>query len=185
MNKKLILIAIVAVFILYADYAFVLQPQLKNINDTGVKISKKKIDIDTLLKDLVKLQEAKRKAGETESSVLSKSKRILSDEDIPLLLNEISAIANICQIKIMQIKPVKEAVKEVKPVKVRPTKTRNFTAELITLELTGEYHNFGKFINILEGNEVFLAVDDFKISPISGNYLQQNIKMVLKTYVKE
>jgi len=184
-NKKLILIALLAVFFLYADYTFVLQPRLKNINSLSAKISKRRADIGSLSKDLAKLEEAKRKAKEAGNDIPAKSKSILSDADIPLLLNEISAIANNFQIKIMQIKPVKEIVKDAKGAKTKPAKARNFTAELITLELTGDYHDFGKFLNTLEDNKVLLIAEDCKISPLQGNYLQQNIKLVLRTYVKE
>ncbi len=181
-NKKIILIVLVFLVVCYFDYTFILQSQFKSAKELGLEIINTEKNINKLNKELSNLEEQKRKMAGSEKEGLAKVKKIISAEEIPLLLNEISDIANNNQIKIMQIKPAKE-VKDVKSS--LPLKAQDFGLELITLELVCDYHNFGKFLNILENNQVFLTLEELKISPIAGNYFSQNVRMVLKTYVKE
>jgi len=181
-NKKIILIVLVFLVVCYFDYTFILQAQFKSAEEVGEKIINTQKNIDKLNKELSNLEEQKRKMAGTSKEAILKAKKIIADEEIPLLLNEISDIANNNQIKIMQLKPAKE----VKDLKHSNTpKAEAFGLRLITLELICDYHNFGKFLNILENNQVFLAVEELKISPIAGNYFSQNVRTVLKTYVRE
>ena len=55
---------------------------------------------------------------------------------------------------------------------------------IIDMDISCGYHNLGQFVNDLENNEIFLAVDELRITPRQDDYFNQDIGLKLKTYVK-
>ncbi len=161
------------------------------------KIAKLKKDIDVLNKDLANLSQFKK---EQSNNTSAKNIKVVSEKELSFLSEDISNIANKNNVRIMQISPskvkdVKETknakdaknVKEVKDAKEakKETKAANFTTFNIGLDLSGSYHNLGKFINDLENSDKFLAVQAIKIEPVKESYLWHKISLVLITYVKK
>lgn len=179
-KKKIFLIILVCLLLVYID-SFLLKAQLKNIKTIRPKIIKLKQDLDTLAKDLLILQDLKQRQGQAKQAKALQVKRIIPEEQIPSLLQDISSIANKHKIKIMQINPSKEL--QMKEEKVSGGLT-NFTPRAIILNLSCDYHRLGKFISDLENAQDFLAVEELRIIPDANNYFLQNTKLVLKTYVR-
>mgnify|MGYP001593020126 CR=1 FL=1 len=111
-----------------------------------------------------------------------KIKKIISSEKLVSLLQDLSDIDNKNEVKIEQIKPFKDS-QIAKQDKIAGID--NLQPVLITLDLTGDYHHFGKFINDIEGAQVFIAVQSMKISSGAGEYFKQKVNLVLRTYVKK
>jgi hypothetical protein len=55
----------------------------------------------------------------------------------------------------------------------------------INLDLLCDYHHLGKFINDLENAEILFGVEGIRITSQEGNYFQQKVNLILKTYVKK
>lgn len=190
-NKKIILLILCITAILYIDYSFIMKPQIDNLKLLKPKITELKKDIDDLNKDLANLSKFKK---EQSNNTGAKNIKVVSENELSLLLEDISNIANKNNVRIMQISPskVKDAkegknIKEAKNAKEtkKETKALNFTTLNISLDLSSSYHNLGKFINDLENGDKFLAVDAMGIAPVKDNYLRHKISLVLKTYVKK
>lgn len=180
-TKKIFLIALIALFILYMDFSFIFKPQIRGIGIIGPKIIKLDKDISVLNKDLAALQDLQRSGLEVKKQEeSSKSKKIIYEEKMPSLLQDLSDMANNNSIKIMQIKPSKDTkLKEevIAGVKILPI--------IITLELSCGYHSLGAFINALENSAQYMAVQEMKITSDPNDYLYQKVNLVLKTYVKK
>ena len=104
-----------------------------------------------------------------------KAKKAILEKELTALLNDISKIANINNVRIIQIKPAYELQKT----------SLKFSPFLINLDLIAGYHNFGKFINTLENNEFLILIESFKIEAQAKDPLRQKIAVTLKTYVKK
>lgn len=177
-NKKILLIAIACVFVLYIDYSFIMGMQRNGIK--SIKTQKEKInkDITELNKNLVDLEILKKKQGDAPV----KQKKLITEEQLTALLEDISLAANTNNVKIMQIKAEKELkAKDVKPavsaVKAKPL--------YIILDVSGSYHDIGRFINNLENAEKFMSVLEIKITRDSSDYMKENVNLLLKTYAKK
>lgn len=182
-NKKIILIAITCLIITYLDFNFFMAFQLKMLKGLNPKIIKIKADLSKLDKELAAMRDLKDKQAAPQAVPALKMKKVILEEDIPSLLKAISDVANINDVKITQMKPTRES-----QAKVAKTlaDTEKLTTLLITLDLIGGYHHLGRFINGLENVEVFIAVEDLRITPQSpADYLKQKASLVLKTYVKK
>lgn len=174
-KKKLALTIIIFCVFMYLDIAFIMGFQLQAIKGASDKASKLQRDIASLSSDLAKIKESGSKIKEG-----IKIKKVFSEEEFPTLLQDIYTIANFNRVNILQINPVKEKPKETKP----GTQPSKLLPVNVTIDLLGDYHKFGAFINDLENAGEFIAVEEIKIVPIVSDNLQQKANIILKTYVK-
>lgn len=179
-NKKIYLIILVFIILVFLDFTFVIGRQLQNIKNIQPKIIKLKKDLDTLNRDLAKIQELKNKQAGANQKPASKAKKIISDSETVSLLQDISEVANIDGVQIMQIRSSKETRSIQEGLSMD-----KFTPLIITLDLVSNYHRFGKFINDLENSQTFIAVQSFRINSQQSDYIKQRISLVLKTYVSK
>ncbi len=180
-NKKIILIAIIVVLLLYLDFSFVLKPQINAVKKIGPLITKVKNDLNNINRDLTNMQNLKAKQAKTKSSTI-KVKKIISEDQIAGLLESISEIGNRNNIRIMQIRPVKEIkTREATPVK----ETSNIKPLLINLDLVSSYHNFGAFLNEIEDAPELMSAESIQIESDPQDYFKQKVSLVLKAYVEK
>lgn len=170
-KKKVFGILFVALVLIYMDVAFLMSLQLKSIKKTDTdfkKLSTEKARFEKEFSQSQKTQVAPAMA-----------KEIISETEIPLLLQDISDIANKNNIRILQLNPVKEAKRK----KGAPVTELN--PSLISLELVCDYHGLGAFIKDLENAAKFMAVEELRINPDSNSVFQQAVNLVIKTYIKK
>jgi len=182
-DKKTILIIVSSlIIIIYLDLTFLINKQLGSIKNLGPKIGKLKKDLDTLEKDLFRIQDIQNKQAQTKQKIISKVKKIITNEEKTACLQDISDLANKNKVKIIQIKFSSESESQ-KEVKV--SSMENLTPLLITLDLSCDYHQMGAFINDLENAQIFIAVQNMKITSQTEDFLKQEVILALKTYVKK
>lgn len=175
-NKKILVIMLVSLALIYLDFSFILGKQIRGLNDIQPKALKLKKDLDTLTQDLKKMQELKNKEDQVNRKTVSSIKKIISESETVFLLQNLSDLANKDNVRILQIRPSREP-------QGKASAADKFTPIFITLDLFCDYHNFGKFINDLENSQTFIAVQTFKITPESADFMKEKINLVLKTYV--
>ena len=179
-KQKKILIAIIFVLVIYVDTAFILKSQISGVSSLNPKISRLKNDLSNLNRNLSNMRASKNTQGlATPRAQGINSSKILSEGQIPGLLQDISSEANKFDIQIGQIRPSREAAN----AKSAVAGDKLFTPILINLDLTCDYHNLGKFINELENFQVFLEAQELKISTSPLDYMKQKVTLILKTYV--
>lgn len=181
-KKKIIAGAIILLLLLYIDFAFILKSQFNLWKSVDPKIAQLKKDIKKLNDDLAILSVAVKGKQEAQETGQVTAEKIIREEKIPNLLEEISKIANKREVKIMQIKPLSH------PPTAKPkltTATAKFFPVLIKLDLLGGYHHLGRFINDLENASVFMEVENLTISSQTISIMTQQIELTLKTYVKK
>lgn len=166
-NKRVALIILSCLIIIYIDFATLFKLQLKGIRIVSPKVARLKIDINQLTKDLdnLKIKQLEIKKGQP------RIKKIVLEREIPSLLERISVMANKNNIRIIKILPSKD--------------TKSTSYILIGLDLTCAYHNLGRFLNDLEEAQDFIVVEEIKIRSDTGNYFQQNVNLTLRIYVKK
>ena len=151
--------------------------QLGALKKLEPKITKLRKDLGALDKGLIIMRDFKNKHKET----LTRSKKIIPEDQIDYILQELSIIAKNDDVKIIQMKPVKEP--QAKPV--NGAVALRYAPLSINLDLVCDYHHLGKFINNLENAEILFAVESMRITRQENNYFQQKVSLVLKTYVKK
>ena len=177
-KQKKTLIVIICAIIIYLDATVILKTQIAALNSLNPKIVRSKSDLVNLNRDLESMRASKDRQSEGTQKAIIKSSKLLLEGQLTGLLRDISSEANKFDIKISQIRPDR---------KIQAAKSAvagdKFTPILIILDLTGDYHNLGKFINRLENFPVFLSVQELKVSTRLPDYLKQKVILGLKTYV--
>lgn len=161
-TKKLFLWIFIGLLILYLDFTYIIKRLNKNISLNQGKIVNLKKEINTLDKELSNIEDLKQKKGQ----FVLKAKRLISEGEIPALLENISTLANANKVQIMQMRQPKGK-------------------EEIALELTCGYHALGGFINALENARQMTALQEMKIERNENDYFRHRVTMVLKVYVKK
>lgn len=178
-KQKKILIVIACAVIIYLDATVILKRQMAALNSLNPKIVSKKSDLVNLNRDLIKMRASKGGQSGAAQKTTIKSPKLLLEGQLAGLLRDISSEANKFDIKISQIRPGRE----IQAAKPAVAGDKLFMPILINLDLTGDYHNLGKFINSLENFPVFLSVQELKVSTGLADYMKQKVILALKTYV--
>lgn len=177
-KQKKILIAIFCVFIVYVDLNYILKSQLAALDSLSPKITRLENDLKNLGRDLENMRNSKGKQDLGAQKTFSKSSKILSEGQISGLLQDISNDANKLDIRIIQIRPSREAA-----AAKSSAPSDKLIPILINLDLICDYHNLGRFINRLENSDVFMGVQEVKIATQLPDYLKQKVTLIIKTYV--
>lgn len=183
-NQKIILVCLLFVIVAYIDYAFLIKMQVSNIRAVKPKVAKLKGDIGVYNKYL----EDSKNVGQKQKAPYL---RMLSNDQVPLLLEEISNMARSNNVLLMQVSQVKETRKkedrkaQQKAQKQKQEQPDNLIPIYIALDLSGKYHDFGKFINDLENSDKFIAVQDMAIKQQLADASSQTANILIKTYVKK
>ncbi len=177
-KQKKILIVIFCIFIVYVELTYILKAQISGSNSSNPKITRLEKDLKNLNRDLANMRSSKGKLGSAVQKPVLKSSKILTEGQISGLLQDISNEANKLNIRIIQIRPSRETqtAKSTLP-------SDKLVPILINLDLICDYHNLGRFINQLETSDVFMGVQEMKVSTRLPDYLKQKVVLVIKTYV--
>ncbi len=175
-NKKLMLIVIVWIVIIYIDFTYLMKMQLNSFSVSGKKVVYLKRDIADLNKELAQLKDSQ---GNLKDAATKKARRIIKEEQMPDLLQKITEIANNNKVVVTKIDPSREQkTKEATVVQIP-----GLSPIFIALDLVSDYHSLGSFIAGLENMEEFVAVQDFYISRQDKDYFKEKTALVLRTYV--
>ncbi|MFC1805072.1 type 4a pilus biogenesis protein PilO [Candidatus Omnitrophota bacterium] len=176
-KEKLILVVVVCLVVAYLDSAFLISMQSRGVSRARQRIVELKEEMQTLKRDLAMMQQAGSSKGPVKHV---KPQRVILDQEVPSLLQDISRIAKKNAVRIMQIKPEKSKGKQ-----DAPAQPGGISPLSIKLELLAGFHEFGSFIANLEGGEIYLAVDEISMFTDARNSIKRKVNLVLKTYVKD
>ena len=174
-KQKLIALTLAFVVIVYVDFSFILQAQVKASSNSKIKVTKLQADILAVKRDMSVMQQ-----NQSKDKALVQAKRIVSEGELLSLLGNISSIAKNNAVRITQINPQKSSRW---PAKAGQQQSA-FLPVSIKLDMSCGYHNLGAFINDLENNEYAVSVEDIRITPDFSAGLKERVLLTLKTYVK-
>ncbi len=172
-NQKIILIVILSIAFLYVDFNFLLKGQLASNSKSKAELVRVINDLKALDAGLKNMEAIK--AGQN-GGLKVQEKMVIFESGLTTLLHDISKLANANNVRILQIKPLRDSQKKA---------VGKFVPVLINMDLICGYHNFGKFINQLENNQVLISVENFKIELQPQDTLRQKVSLTIKTYVRK
>lgn len=177
-QKNYILVGcVILIFIL--DVLVFMRPQFKAMTKINQKIRGLSRDMKTLKSDAQRIDELKGQLEQLKTEVAQVSGKIFSKESVPLILENLSRLANENGMKIDNIKPLSDQERL-----VSEKKGRSYLALPIELQAKAGYHNLGKFLNRLERGEIFFKIKDFTVTP-TPDFKTHNVQLTLETIVYE
>ena len=169
----------ILVFVFLIDYFIIMHPQLGTLSKLALDNKSLSEEIDDSKSEIQKLGLYKKQIERAEEKLKATSGKIRPREAVPLVLENISRIANKNGIKIEQMVPQSGDQKI-----LTSTKERKYYSLPIVVDAKGGYHNFGRFLNQMENEGLYLAVTSFSLTS-GGESKTHSIKFTLKAIVFE
>ena len=162
------------------DYFIMMQPQLATLRTINPKISLLITDIKSAQENMEKLESYQNDAKQLTQKVSVASEQILTNDEVPVILERISRLANAENIKIEQLVPLKGS-REM----VLEKNDKRYYALPILIEVKGGYHQLGRFINKVETDEIYMNFSNFTLASGGGESTPVNAKLTVKTLLSE
>lgn len=159
------------------DYYLLMRPQITSLSKISPEIRILKSDLKKTTEDIQKIDDYKKEIIQLKEVVKKIDEKVKRKEEVPLILERISRIASRNSIQINQIKPNPEG-KEV----VLEAGVEEYYYLPVVLQAKASYHNFGKFINDVENDELLLRLKDFTLSA-TENSKEHLVQLTLKAVV--
>lgn len=169
-NRKTILLLGGVILLIYLDISFILKPQITSLNKINSKIKDLHQQISLISRDILRESEMKDRLERLREEL--KKTKIIFEEEISDVINEISKIANRTSIKIKKI----SLSKDLGATPLLDSPMGKFYPLTILLEILVGYHQLGRFLNLLESDERFLKVEEINITS------EYKIKLSLQTF---
>lgn len=173
-KKKVFLIGLVCLILIYLDLRYLLKWQFSALSGTNKKITDLKRQIASLKQNLESIQDLRNK----KSQLSVEKKKVLTQDQLPSLLENISVLANKHNVKIIQMRPLKPAADNKK------TPAVNFSPLELDLDLSAGYHQLGSFISDLEESRELMEVKEFRISSDPADVAHQKVDLTLRVYIE-
>ena len=141
------------------DYFLIVQFQFSNLRSINPKISAKSQEFREAKKNIEQLGQYNQQVKDLKEKRNQVSYRVKSKDEIPLILEHISRIANKNNVKVEQMMPITSSQKEV----LKNNEGKYFSVP-ISVEAVSSYHDLGRFLYDLEFGEEFLSISNFTIS---------------------
>ena len=169
--------ALVLIFIL--DYVLFMRLQLNALWKINPQIKELSENYKQAKVDIERQPEYEKQVEQLKQVMVDVQVKIKSREDVPLILERISRLAQENGIKIDQITPFSG-----QSTVLLEKSGRKYYSVPISVEAQSGYHDFGRFLNRLENDKVFLKTDSFTFLG-KGSGSSHSIKLILQAIVYE
>jgi type IV pilus assembly protein PilO len=178
-ETTLILIAAVVVFA--TIYFFVLiNPIIISIFGNLKDISVYKTDVKQVKDSLGREDSLKKELETMYQEVTSYEKRLPTKREIPMILEELSRVAKMTNLKIIAISPVNKKVDNNPKDKIEEKPYQEIP---ISITAQGGYHAIGAFINKMETGSRFIKVSKLGLASNSQDAKNHDLELVVSTYI--
>lgn len=166
--------------ILIVDYLVIMQFQLRTLGSLNPKIKTLSEELSGTKNNIQRLSQYEDEIKKLNRQLGRFIRRVKGKEEIPQALENISVIANKNGVKIEQIMPDTSTNEPV----LQNSEGQYFIIPVI-IEAKAGYHNFGRFLNQMEEEGVFLNVADFTLAANLKEGRLHTIKLTVDTIVLE
>jgi len=146
------------------DYFLLMSPQLGALRKISPEIKILAEDLDKAKSNMNKVDSYRTELERLTQNLDSANVKIKSRNEVPVVLERIASLASETGVKIDQIMPdtlAQELITE--------NNQRKYFALPIYMEARSGYHDFGKFLNKMEQDDISLKIGSFTIVATSDN----------------
>jgi len=169
------LIAGVVAVIVLVDVFLLMLPQVRGLVVLQEKVVQLKTDITTLETNVQRLPVFEKQLDETRAQLKDIERMIHRKNDIPMVLKRISSAANETGVKIDQMMPQQDD----KPALIK-AEDGDHMVQTIFVGARSGFHDFGRFLAMLENERVFWKADDVTIKADDLDMRRPVFKMSMK-----
>ena len=177
-NKNIVVIGAAAAVILFVDIFLILSPLTALNFKLKAQIVSIKKDTDVLNRQVTDVSAIKNGLEAARNEQKEYEKRLPKDEEVPVLLGGISAIAGKIGVEMIAVRPVK-----LETFGKTPESDTIFHAVPVEIFAKGGYHQIGQFINKLESLDKFVEIKDIEITADKATPRRHFFRLLVLTYI--
>lgn len=179
-KKRYYVLAGILLIIFLLDYFLIMQPQLKTLMTLNPKITILAKDFKKAKEDIPRFHQYQQEVVKLREKKIAIGTKILAKEEIALVLENISRIANRQGVRINQIMPLKDSQQL-----VLTNEDGRYDTLPILIDAKGGYHDFGRFFNQIEQDPIFMSITDFDMTANTSDPAHHTVRMTITAYVLE
>lgn len=173
-----LVIGFIIFFIILLDYFILLRPQLILFKQANIQVGTLSRNLKTTKQDIASIEQFHKRLTALKEKISVVGERIAQDEEMPVVLENISQLAKQSNLKILQLKPSRTEQKI-----VAATQGGDIYELPILIEARSGYHQLGGFINKLENDRRFMSLAGLELLSDAADSLHHDAKLVVETYI--
>ncbi|MCA9407874.1 MAG: type 4a pilus biogenesis protein PilO [Candidatus Omnitrophica bacterium] len=173
------ILAGVLVVLLFLDYFLLMKPQLGTLMKINPEIKLLSDQITRAQNDIQRLSFYRGEIKRLNDEISDLHTNIKSKDEVPVILQKISLVAEANGVKINQIMPIQQDLEM-----LLESGERKYFSIPIQVEARSGYHNFARFLNQIEQNEHYLSIGTYLILG-EDTQKEHRIKLSLEAVVFE
>jgi Tfp pilus assembly protein PilO len=151
---------------------------MASLGKTWPKLQELERKITIVNNDIANIQRYKGQIEDLRGKLSLYKKKFSTEQQISLLLKELSDIAKNSGVKIVAIKPY-PAVTETQ----QSASLGAYQKFPISITAICGYHQLGTFLSELENGDIFMRITDMRITADNQNPVEHNVHMIVNTYI--
>lgn len=146
-------------FVFLFDYFILMRPQLATLAKISPENKVLSQDIQKADEDIQKLETYKAQVARLKAGIEEMNLKIKSKDEVPVILEHISLLADQNKVDVDQIMPASHD----QQVLLEDNK-RMYISLPVLVEARSGYHDFGRFLNDIEQDNILLGVRSFSVT---------------------
>ena len=181
-NPQVVMVVACVFFIL--DMGFLLPWQFTSVRRLSTEVSQLNTEIRNTKIDTKFSQTYKNQLSDLKNEIANLNKMVIAEENLPTVMESISKFADMCGVRIQEIRPVVESAVPEKGAGGVVGKDV-FSRRKIFVSAKSGFHQLGRFMALLESNSVFLNVKNVEIHTDQQETLRQMVTMTLEVVIRK
>ncbi|MBF0478674.1 MAG: type 4a pilus biogenesis protein PilO [Candidatus Omnitrophica bacterium] len=149
-------------------YFIFIHPQLASLSKISPELDLVREDIKKLKNDRQQINQYKKQVADLTKDTEKLSLRIRPKEEVSVVIESISHLANKYNVKLDQINPNLSDQQ-----KIMDSQGKSYYRLPILIDGRSGYHDFGRFLNALEMSDIYIEVQKYSIFPSEIQRLQK------------
>lgn len=181
-NEKNPYYVVIGIFIalLVVDYFLVLQFQMRSLNSLNPKITSLSQELQSAQNNIQRLPQFQQERDRLKAQLDKTNRKIRTKEEVPVLLENVSLIANRNGVRIEQVRPDRAIDKP-----ILTNEDGQYFSMPVVVEASSGYHHFGSFLNQLETEGDLVTIPEFVITASDKDTQRQRINLTINAIVFE
>ncbi len=175
-TQSMIFVGLVALLVLLVYFNLLLKPQVLRVADAVIKASRMSSDLRTAKSNIDKIGKFKKDIEAYRQKVDRYEKMLPAEQEIPGLLESLSAMAKSANIKIVGITPMFTGERD-------RQKSQIYREIPILVSAKSGYHELGRFLGNLENSDRFMKVADIQIKSNRTTPKKHDVELLILTYI--
>jgi Tfp pilus assembly protein PilO len=176
LNKFPVLQLLIPILITVFYLILLFRSTVKILFHNLAKANKLKTEIIATEKEWANIKSLENKILLAKEKIDNYEKKLPREKDIPTILEYLSDSARKFNVRIVEIKPIKQG---------KNNKKQNSIYYTVPISLKAEcgYHQLGRFLNKLEKANRFMKINDIEIEATSSRGNMLEVHLIIATYV--